>query len=200
MGNKLERRPLTKLGERHSGWRARRSPASKGWRAQPSPKGQWWNICMDCRWGAHVQWEGKCTAWDPLSIIECLQIDSHVCIRTLLCSFWAAKIVFVFTVISYPYWPPLWPSGQSYWLQIQGSGFDSRHYQIFWEVVSLERGPLSLVSTPEELTEWYVQQSSSVLPVRNFFFFTLFISNQNYSHSISKFADCIYDLKRLIQW
>jgi hypothetical protein len=28
---------------------------------------------------------------------------------------------------------------------------DSRHYQIFWEVVGLERGPLSLVSTIEEL-------------------------------------------------
>jgi hypothetical protein len=32
-----------------------------------------------------------------------------------------------------------------------GLGFDSRHYQIFWEVVGLERGPLSLVSTIEEL-------------------------------------------------
>jgi hypothetical protein len=31
------------------------------------------------------------------------------------------------------------------------SGFDSRRYQIFWEVVVLERGPLSLVSTIEEL-------------------------------------------------
>jgi hypothetical protein len=30
-------------------------------------------------------------------------------------------------------------------------GFDSRHYQIFWEVVGLDRGPLSLVSTTEEL-------------------------------------------------
>jgi hypothetical protein len=30
-------------------------------------------------------------------------------------------------------------------------GFDSRRYQILWEVVSLERGPLSLVSTNEEL-------------------------------------------------
>jgi hypothetical protein len=29
--------------------------------------------------------------------------------------------------------------------------FYSRRYQIFWEVVSLERGPLSLVSTTEEL-------------------------------------------------
>jgi hypothetical protein len=46
--------------------------------------------------------------------------------------------------------PPLWSSGQSSWLQIQ-SGFDSRRYQIFWEVVCLEQGPLSLVSTIEEL-------------------------------------------------
>jgi hypothetical protein len=30
-------------------------------------------------------------------------------------------------------------------------GFDSRPCQIFWEVVDLERGPLSLVSTIEEL-------------------------------------------------
>jgi hypothetical protein len=47
--------------------------------------------------------------------------------------------------------PPLWSSGQSSWLQIQRSGFDSRPYEIFWEVVGLERGPLSLVSTVEEL-------------------------------------------------
>jgi hypothetical protein len=44
----------------------------------------------------------------------------------------------------------LWFSGQSSWLQIQRSGFDSQHYQVFWEVVGLERGPLSLVSTIEE--------------------------------------------------
>jgi hypothetical protein len=31
------------------------------------------------------------------------------------------------------------------------SGFDSRLYQIFWEVVGLERGPHSLVSTNGEL-------------------------------------------------
>jgi hypothetical protein len=43
--------------------------------------------------------------------------------------------------------------GQSSWLQIQRPGFDSRRYQIFWEVVGLERGPLSLVSTTEELLE-----------------------------------------------
>jgi hypothetical protein len=33
----------------------------------------------------------------------------------------------------------------------RGPVSDSRHYQIFWEVVALERGPLSLVSKIEEL-------------------------------------------------
>jgi hypothetical protein len=46
---------------------------------------------------------------------------------------------------------PLLSSGQRSWLQIQRSGFYSRRYQISWEVVGLERGPLSLVSTTEEL-------------------------------------------------
>jgi hypothetical protein len=36
----------------------------------------------------------------------------------------------------------------------RGPGFDYRRYQIFWEVVGLERGPLSLVRTIEELLEW----------------------------------------------
>jgi hypothetical protein len=47
--------------------------------------------------------------------------------------------------------PPLWSSGQSSWLQIRRSGFDYRRYQIFREVVGLERVPLRLVSTIEEL-------------------------------------------------
>jgi hypothetical protein len=49
--------------------------------------------------------------------------------------------------------PPLWSSSQSSWLQIQRCGFDSLLYQIFREVVSLERGPLCLMSTTEELLE-----------------------------------------------
>jgi hypothetical protein len=49
--------------------------------------------------------------------------------------------------------PPLRSSGESSCLQIQRSGFYSRSYQIFWEVVGLERGPLNLVSTTEELLE-----------------------------------------------
>ena len=35
----------------------------------------------------------------------------------------------------------------------RGLGFDSRGYQIFWVVVGLERGPLSLVRSIEELLE-----------------------------------------------
>jgi hypothetical protein len=35
----------------------------------------------------------------------------------------------------------------------RGSGFDSWHYQILWEVVGLEQGPLSLVSAIEKLLE-----------------------------------------------
>jgi hypothetical protein len=56
-------------------------------------------------------------------------------------------------------WPPLWSSGQGSWLQIRRPTFDSRHYQIFWgkkkkkTVVGLEWGPLSLVSTTEELLD-----------------------------------------------
>jgi hypothetical protein len=48
---------------------------------------------------------------------------------------------------------PLCFSGQSPWLQIQRTGFDSRSYKISWEVVGLERGPLGLVSITEEVLE-----------------------------------------------
>jgi hypothetical protein len=48
--------------------------------------------------------------------------------------------------------PPLWSSSQSSWLQIRRPGFDSRHYEKK-KVVGLERGPLSLVSTTEELLD-----------------------------------------------
>jgi hypothetical protein len=49
--------------------------------------------------------------------------------------------------------PPLRSSGQSFsWLQIRRPGCDSRHHQKK-KVVGLERGPLSLVSTTEELLD-----------------------------------------------
>jgi hypothetical protein len=62
--------------------------------------------------------------------------------------------------------PPLWSIGQSSWLQIQRSGFDSRGYQIFWEVVGLEWGPVRLMSTIEVLLER--KSSGSVLEIREY--------------------------------
>jgi hypothetical protein len=59
----------------------------------------------------------------------------------------------IFSFVCHVLWPSLWSSRQSSWLQIQRSGIDSRRYQIFWEAVGLERGPLSLVSTIEEVLE-----------------------------------------------
>jgi hypothetical protein len=57
-----------------------------------------------------------------------------------------------FLSVVYSNGPPLWSSGQSSWLQFQRSEFESpTHYQTFWEVMGLERGPLSLVTTIEEL-------------------------------------------------
>jgi hypothetical protein len=59
----------------------------------------------------------------------------------------------LYSIYIYIYmWPPLWSSGQSSWLQIRRPGFDSRHYQKK-KVVGLEWGPLSLVSTTEELLD-----------------------------------------------
>jgi hypothetical protein len=47
----------------------------------------------------------------------------------------------------------------------RGLGFDSRGYQIFWEVVDLEQDPLSLVRITEELLER--KSSGSGLENRN---------------------------------
>jgi hypothetical protein len=52
--------------------------------------------------------------------------------------------------------PPLWSSGQSSWLQIGGPGSIpgiTRFSEKKKTVVGLERGPLSLVSTTEELLD-----------------------------------------------
>jgi hypothetical protein len=64
----------------------------------------------------------------------------------------AYQILAYFCICNSCLWPPLWSSGQSSWLQIRRLGSDSRHYQKK-KVVGLERGPLSLVSTTEELLD-----------------------------------------------
>jgi hypothetical protein len=50
--------------------------------------------------------------------------------------------------------------------RFRGPRFDSLRYQIFWEVVGLERGPLSLVSTTEELLRR--KSSGSDLDIREY--------------------------------
>jgi hypothetical protein len=64
--------------------------------------------------------------------------------------------------------PPLWSSVRSSWLQIQRSGFDSWRYQFFWEVVGLERGPLSHKSTIEDLLTRKRKSSGSGLENRGY--------------------------------
>jgi hypothetical protein len=66
----------------------------------------------------------------------------------VLCFLWGTNRIYICYVEESR--PPLWSSDQSSWLQIRKSWFDPRHYLIFWVMV-LERGPLSLVSTTEEL-------------------------------------------------
>jgi hypothetical protein len=56
-----------------------------------------------------------------------------------------------------------WSGGQSSLVQIQRFGFNFRRYQIFWEVVGLERGPLGLVSTILRPPLWSSGQSSWLL-------------------------------------
>jgi hypothetical protein len=75
-------------------------------------------------------------------------------------SFWSSHIICIWLMWV---WPCMWSSGQSSWLQIQRYGFDSQRYQIFSKLMSLERGPLSLVSATEELLE----RKSSVSGLEN---------------------------------
>jgi hypothetical protein len=44
--------------------------------------------------------------------------------------------------------------------RLRGTGFDSRRYQIFWEVVDVERGIPSIVSTIFRPPLWFSGQSS----------------------------------------
>jgi hypothetical protein len=110
-----------------------------------------------------------CTLTSPIAILMLLLYDNsclivYVCMGlwNLLCERFSCNSCDCYSVPlhninihNFCDWccprPPLWLSGQSSWLQIQRSKFDSLRYQIFWEVVGLEWGTLSLVSTIEEL-------------------------------------------------
>jgi hypothetical protein len=57
--------------------------------------------------------------------------------------------------------PLLWSSVKVPGYRSKGPGFDSRRYQIFWEVVGLELGLLNLVRITEELLKWKNSSSGS---------------------------------------
>jgi hypothetical protein len=82
----------------------------------------------------------------------------------VLCFLWGTNLIYICFVEESR--PRLWSSGQSSWLQVQRSWFDSLHYQIFWNVVGMERGPLSLVNTTEEQRER--KSSNSGLEIRDY--------------------------------
>jgi hypothetical protein len=77
----------------------------------------------------------------------------------VLCFLWGTNWIYICYVEESR--PPLWSSGPTSWVLIQRSGFNSRRYQIFWEVVGL-----SHVSTIEELLER--KSSGSGLEIREY--------------------------------
>jgi hypothetical protein len=107
--------------------------------------------------------DGVCFLWGTNWIYICYVEESRpplwssghsswLQIGDVLCFLWGTNWIYICYVEESR--PPLWSSGQSCGLQTQRSGFGSRLYQIFWGVVGLERGPLNLVSSIEELLEW----------------------------------------------
>jgi hypothetical protein len=65
-------------------------------------------------------------------------------------TFLVSRISFPFTLLHHLCGPVVRVPGY----RSRGPGFDSQGYQILWEVVGLERGPLSLVRLTKELLEW----------------------------------------------
>jgi hypothetical protein len=105
-----------------------------------------------CSFQYWTEVSGKCSVHiSTVSLVEdrlCGLVVRVPGCRTEMCFLWGTNWIYICYVEESR--PPLWSSGQSSWQRIQRSGFDFRRYQIFWEVVGLERGPLNLVSTTEE--------------------------------------------------
>jgi hypothetical protein len=73
----------------------------------------------------------------------CLSLPSDIITANIL-----NTILYGFSYPSYTLRPPLWSNGQSSWPRVRFPGTTRKK-----KVVGLERGPLSLVSTTEELLE-----------------------------------------------
>jgi hypothetical protein len=88
--------------------------------------------------------------WLCVLVIKSVLFHQQFC--TINCEWFCKQVVpSCISASVYSVGLPLWSCGQSPWLQIHRSGFNSQHYQIFWEVVSLEWSPFSLMGTTEEL-------------------------------------------------
>jgi hypothetical protein len=79
-----------------------------------------------------------CTDYDNNFKVVCITFLNYILVLESLLNFYL--------------YGHLWSSVQSSWLQIRRPGFDSWHCQKK-KVVGLERGPLSFVSTTEELLD-----------------------------------------------
>jgi hypothetical protein len=106
------------------------------------------------------------SSWCDILLIKqgslCLFTYIYLCTSLWLYSPWLDLGRFFSVLILYT--PPLLASGQRSWLQIQRTRIRFRRYEIFWEVVCLERDPLSLVSIIEELLGWKSSGSGSRKP------------------------------------
>jgi hypothetical protein len=98
-------------------------------------------------WGTN--WIYICYAEKSRPLLWSSGQSSWLNIGDILCFLWGTNWIYICYIEESR--PPLWSSAQTSWLQIHLSAFDSLRYQIFWKVVGLERGPLSLVSTTVQL-------------------------------------------------
>jgi hypothetical protein len=97
-----------------------------------------------------IFWEGVCQGRGPLSLLSKTEkFTSDMCSREVVCAQWGTNWISKYYLERNYRLCGLVGKVPGY--KSRGPGLDSRHYQIFWEGVCLERGPLSLVSTIEEL-------------------------------------------------
>jgi hypothetical protein len=94
-------------------------------------------------WG--INWIDMCYVEESRRLLWSSGQSSWLQNGDVMCFLWGTNWIYICYLEESR--PPLWSSGQSSSLQNQRSGFDSRRYHIFWDLVGLQRGPLSLVST-----------------------------------------------------
>jgi hypothetical protein len=100
--------------------------------------------CLDmfCRHCAKLIWEAQFSLSLAYMMQECITSCNQMYVKLFHVLFFNSDVAFCGLMVSVPGYRSRCP------------GFDSRRYKVFWEVVFLERGPLSFVRITEELLEW----------------------------------------------